>query len=216
MLIYIIRHGETNLNAQGVMQGWLDEPLNEAGVHLAEVTGRAMKGIRFDACISSPLGRAKQTAELILKGSENAGVPVESDDRIREINFGKAEGKPLLKCGVPEDEARKFFTDPFHFAGFPGGENLHQVCARTQGFLNELIKRDDGKTYLIATHGCALRGMLNKLYDNPADYWHIHVPYNCVVNIVEAEAGTAKLIADDIVYYDPKYIVDRYSAGSLK
>ena len=49
MKIYVIRHGETELNAKQVKQGWLDAPLNQAGRDLAVLTGRAMKGVRFDA-----------------------------------------------------------------------------------------------------------------------------------------------------------------------
>ena len=55
MLIYMVRHGESALNVQGIMQGWLDEPLNQAGRDLAALTGQGMRGIHFDACISSPL-----------------------------------------------------------------------------------------------------------------------------------------------------------------
>ena len=54
MLLYIIRHGETDYNAKGVLQGRMDAPLNESGRSLAAIVGRAMKGIRFDRCISSP------------------------------------------------------------------------------------------------------------------------------------------------------------------
>ena len=81
---------------------------------------------------------------------------------------------------------------------------------RTQAFLKELIARDDGKTYLLGVHGCAVRAMLNFLYDDPSNYWHGHVPYNCAVNIVEAEGGRARLIADDKIYYPKEFIVDRY------
>ena len=59
MKIYIIRHGETDMNARAVMQGWMDEPLNTSGRDLAVITGRAMRGIHFDGCFSSPLIRAK-------------------------------------------------------------------------------------------------------------------------------------------------------------
>ena len=52
--------------------------------------------------------------------------------------------------------------------------------------------------------------MLNFLYDDPSNYWHGHVPYNCAVNIVEAEGGRARLIADDKIYYPEEMIVDRY------
>ena len=211
VLIYIIRHGETRANVSGFIQGWMNEPLNEAGVSLAEDTGRGMRGVHFDACFSSPLLRASQTARIVLRESGNESAPLTFDDRIKEIGFGTCEGRRITEGGLPPEEARLFFTDPFRFPGFPGGETVQTVCARTQAFLRELAARDDGKTYLVATHGCALRAMLNGLYDNPADYWHGHVPYNCVVSIVEAQGGRMRLIADDRVYYDPKYCIDRYA-----
>ena len=94
MQIYILRHGETALNAKGVMQGRLDEPLNQSGRELAALTGKAIKGIHFDRCISSPLCRARETAELVLRESGNA-PSMELDDRIQEIDFGDLEGKNL-------------------------------------------------------------------------------------------------------------------------
>ena len=170
-----------------------------------------MQGIKFDACISSPLVRSRQTAEIILRESGNTDVPVQFDDRIKEIDFGRYEGRKLLGGEMPDSEAEKFFKDPFSFSGFPDGENLYQVCERTQDFLKELYARDDGKTYLVVTHGCALRGMLNELYQNQDDYWHGHVPYNCVVNLVEAHDGKAELIIDDKIFYDMSKAVDQYS-----
>lgn len=206
MKIYIIRHGETNLNAKGIMQGWLDEPLNHNGRKLAAITGRAMRGIHFDYCISSPLIRAKETTEIILRESEN-NIKVSTDDRIKEINFGTLEGKEISSMG---DAGRSFYTDPFNFAGFPGGESIQDVCNRTQQFLKELIARNDRNNYLIGIHGCALRAMLNFFYENPSDFWHGHVPYNCCVSIIEVKNGEARLIADDKVYYDKSLIIDRY------
>lgn len=206
MLIYMVRHGETALNVQGIMQGWLDEPLNKAGRDLAAITGQGMRGIHFDACISSPLKRAKETVEIILRESGN-DIEVTTDDRIKEINFGDFERKPMSEMG---EAGRLFATNPFLHKGFPNGEQIQDVIRRTQDFLKELIARDDGKTYLLGVHGCAVRAMLNFLYDDPSDYWHGHVPYNCAVNIVEAEGGVARLIADDKIYYPEELIVDRY------
>ena len=206
MKIYVVRHGETALNAKGVMQGRLNEPLNENGRALAALTGKAIKGIRFDRCISSPLVRATQTAEILLRESGNT-IPVEIDCRITEIDFGDMEGKKIAEMG---EEGRRFFTDPFHFAGFPNGESIRDVCERTQAFLRELIARDDGKTYLVSTHGCALRGMINGLSETPADYWLGHAPYNCSFTVVDAQGGRAKIAALDQVFYDPALIVDHY------
>ena len=85
MLIYVIRHGETRLNATGTLQGWMDVPLNENGIKLARITGENMRPIRFDRCISSPLVRALDTAKIVLESSGNADVPIETDERIKEI-----------------------------------------------------------------------------------------------------------------------------------
>lgn len=212
MLIYIVRHGETNSNVKGYLQGWTNDPLNENGHKLAVITGQGMKGIKFDYCISSPLIRARETAEIILRETGN-NIPIAFDDRIKEINMGEWERKKFRpgEREVDEREIKIFFTDPFHFAGFPGGETIAQVCERTQQFLKDLIARDDGKTYLVTTHGFALRAMLNFLYEDKNDYWHGHVPYNCAVNIIDGINGIGKLIADDKVYYDLREAVDQYA-----
>ena len=207
MLIYIIRHGETDLNVKGVLQGWVDEPLNESGMRLARITGEKMGGIRFDGCFSSPLQRAAETARIVLEASGN-DLPIQYDDRLREISFGEAEGRHRSTLG---EQGRRFFEEPFRYEPFPGGESIRQVCARTQSFLKELLLRDDGKTYLLSTHGCALRAMLNYLYEDPSDFWHVHVPYNCAVSIVEGRNGRGRLIGDDVIYYDRSQIVDRYA-----
>lgn len=208
MNIYIVRHGETRLNALGAMQGWIDEPINDSGRKLARITGRAMKDIHFDYCISSPLIRSIETVELILKESGNQ-IPIYTDERLKEINVGDIEGKPLSVMG---EAGKALLANPFGFIGFPNGERIQDLCDRTQGFLRELIERDDDKNYLIGTHGCALRAMLNYLYENPEDFWHGHVPYNCVVNIIEAKRGIGKIVGEDRMYYSSKYVIDRYSS----
>lgn len=206
MKIYIIRHGETDLNSKGIMQGRLDEPLNKSGRELAVVTGQGMKGIRFDCCITSPLSRSKETVDIVLRESGN-DVPVFTDERLLEICFGAMEGKTLPEMG---DEGQLFFNDPFRFSGFENGETINDVCARTQSFFKELIAKDDGKNYLIGSHGCAVRAMLNYLYDDPSDFWRGHAPYNCSVNIIYAENGIPRIAAQDKVYYDKSLIVDHY------
>lgn len=211
MKIYIIRHGETALNVQGVLQGQIDEPLNENGRRLAELTGRGMRGIRFDACISSPLSRAVETAEIVLRESGN-DLPINIDDRLLEMDFGDMDAKKISEMG---EESLSFFLTPFAFPGFPNGESISDLCRRTQPFLKELIARDDGKTYLISTHGCAMRAMVNDLLEDPSDFWLGHAPYNCSLTIVEAEGGVARITDIDRVFYDPKLIVD-HSAATME
>jgi broad specificity phosphatase PhoE len=204
MRIYIVRHGETDANKKGFAQGWTDDPLNDNGRILAKITGQGMKDIHFDQCISSPLIRARETAEIILRESDNS-VSVSFDDRIKEMNFGSFEG-----MSIRDEMVIRFLNEPVVDYSFPNGESIKEVMKRTQEFLKELIAKDDGKTYLVSTHGCALRAMLNFLYEDPFDYWHGHVPYNCCVNIIDVKDGKATLIADDIIYYDQNLAIDRY------
>lgn len=194
------------MNIKGLLQGRLDEPLNQNGRDLAILTGQAMKGIHFDVCISSPLDRARETAELILRESGN-DTPISLDDRALEMNFGDLEGGRISVMGAAGD---LFAADPFHFIGFPNGETIPDLCKRTQDLLKELIAKDDGKTYLVSTHGCALRGMVNYLFEDSSDFWRGHVPYNCSFTIIEAEGGKAKITDLDKVFYDENLIVDHF------
>ena len=204
MRIFIVRHGETNANREGYLQGWSNDLLNENGQMLARITGQGMKGIRFDHCISSTLIRARETAEIILRETGN-DIPIEFDDRIKEIHFGSYE-----RLSIKDERVVPLLQHPDIDRKFPDGESISDAMQRTQGFLKELIARDDGKTYLVSTHGCALRAMLNFLYDDPSDFWHGHVPYNCCVNIIEAEGGKVRLVDEDKIYYDQELVVDRY------
>ena len=210
MKIYIIRHGETDANKNGVLQGSSNWPLNEDGIKLAKITGTNMKGIKFDACFSSPLDRAKQTAELVLENSGN-NTPIQFDDRIKELDMGIYEGKKFKpdELEVPILKILLFKFNAFWCGRFKGGETARECCNRTQEFLKELSKKNY-ENVLVSTHGGAMRAMLNMLYDKKWDFWQGNVPYNCAVNIIEVKNNEMKLIEKDKVYYDAKYIVDRY------
>ena len=215
MQIYIVRHGETESNREGVFQGQTDSGLLESGFELARQTGAALaeEGVRFDAAFSSPLSRAWNTARTVLDASGNADVPLQREDRLLEVSMGDYEGKRFRpgEREVDEGSVKLFFEDPFAFPGFPNGEDAATVCARTQGFLAELAGRAF-ENVLVSTHGFALRAMLNRLYDDPADFWQGHVPYNCSVSIVDVQPdGQLKLAAFDKIYYDPALCVDRYA-----
>ena len=91
MIFYIVRHGVTEWNTLKKVQGAMDIPLAEEGILLARRTGEALRDIPFDICFSSPLKRARQTAELILEPHPEK-IPVVEDRRIQEIDFGVLEG----------------------------------------------------------------------------------------------------------------------------
>lgn len=203
MKLYVMRHGETPWNVEYKLQGIADISLNENGVRLAKVTAEALKEVPFDLCISSPLIRAKETARLVL-GERN--VPIVEDERIQEITFGEWEGR----CCRPGQEEiplailDKFFHSPQDYIPPKGGETIGQVVERTKAFLDELMANENyqEKTILITSHGCAIRALLQSVYEDKCeDFWHGKVPPNCSVNLIEVKNQKAVLTAEDVVYY---------------
>ena len=140
MKIYFVRHGETDWNKERKIQGQVDIPLNEFGRHLARETAKGLRDVPFDVCFTSPLGRARETAQIILQGRD---VPILEDKRILEMNFGVLEGKCCSKEGwdVP-DSFQMFFDDPVHYQAPEGGEDFQAVRERTGDFLNWLFAQE--------------------------------------------------------------------------
>lgn len=83
-MLYIIRHGKTEWNAKRKLQGRTDIPLNDEGRLMAEKARDEYKDIHFDVCYCSPLIRAKETAEILMKGRN---IPIITDDRLMEMCF---------------------------------------------------------------------------------------------------------------------------------
>ena len=212
MRIYVIRHGETEANAAGVFQGQTNGQLTGSGFALAREVGEAMTEVRFDIAFSSPLDRAMHTARTVLEASGNLDTDIRVDNRLLEVDMGNYEGK-RFRPGESEVDAELcnlFFEDPFTFPGFPGGEDVYDVCNRTQEFLSWLCDCPFDSV-LVSTHGFALRAMLNGLYENPQDFWQGRVPYNCSLSILEATTEGIQLIESDVVLYDKTLCVDHYS-----
>ncbi|MDO5147388.1 MAG: histidine phosphatase family protein [Eubacteriales bacterium] len=217
MKLYVIRHGETRLNVEGRLQGWIDEPLNENGRELARVTGESLKKVPFDMVITSPLKRARETGELAVAAScqyYGRKVPLIEDDRIREIRWGSWDGLGCREDNfeIPSENFNRFYTDALHFEGAPDGESIRDVCERTGEFFREVLQKEEyqDKTILISLHGCALRAMLNPVYEDRENFWQERVPFNCAVSVLEAEGGRAKLLEKDKIYYDESLCIDNY------
>ena len=140
MKLYIIRHGETAWNKELFLQGQTDIPLNENGRELAQVTARALQMVPFDLCITSPLLRAKETAQIILG---NRTIPFLEDARIQEIGFGTYEGRRVRdESGALVDPIfQSFFSHPDQFIPPKDAESLPQLLARTAAFLDELAQK---------------------------------------------------------------------------
>lgn len=202
MKIYFVRHGETDWNKERKIQGQVDIPLNEFGRHLARETAKGLRDVPFDVCFTSPLGRTRETAQIILQGRD---VPILEDKRILEMNFGVLEGKCCSKEGwdVP-DSFQMFFDDPVHYQAPEGGEDFQAVRKRTGDFLNWLFAQEQYRdsTVLVTTHGAAMAGLLNNLKKKPlAEYWGVGVHKNCGVTEVDVTDGRIDIISENKVYY---------------
>ena len=201
MLIYIVRHGLTEWNKLKKLQGAADVPLAKEGIFLAEKTGEALKDVKFDICFTSPLSRARQTAECVL-GDRN--VPIIPDKRIQEINFGDLEGGCVRDAegNYIDPQVETFFRDPVNFKRPKNGEDIFDVIARTKDFWEEKTSDPSlaDKTVLVASHGCAVRALLQNIYHDPENFWHGCVPPNCCVNLVEVKNGKTVLLEEDKVY----------------
>ena len=202
--MYIIRHGQTPWNARKCLQGRSDVDLNENGIYLAELTGKALRDVTFDMAFTSPLIRAKHTAQCILAGRK---VPIIEDERLIEISFGIYEGCCYAEENrqVPQQWIENFFHAPQDYVAAPGGESLDDVEKRTRNFMEDICSRKElqDKTILVSTHGCALRGLLNSIREsNREDYWHGGVSKNCAVSIVTCNRGEKPVIVEENhIYY---------------
>ena len=188
--IYIIRHGQTDLNRKRVLQGRVDQPLNEEGIAQAQEAGERLRaqGVTFDRIISSPLKRAMDTA-LIIAG-EN--VPQQTDERLLEMDYGPYEGADLK---TPPPEIVKFFSDFAHVPAPDGMEPLEHVVQRLGLFLEDLREEIAGgdealeETILISTHAIAMKGALEYLTPRShGTYWGTHIR-NCELYVTYLEDG---------------------------
>ena len=148
--IYLMRHGQTEWNAAGRMQGHMDSPLTALGLTQAARQGQIMAPVLAAdpgiARIASPLGRAVQTAGIVF-----AGQPFATDPRFREISVGEFEGRtrPDLEAAFPDLFATSWLG---WYDRAPGGERLSDLRARVSEGLSALT----GPTAIVC-HGITLR-----------------------------------------------------------
>ena len=175
-MIYVIRHGQTELNNRHVLQGRSDHPLNAQGIAQAKAAANRLRkrGIAFTRVFSSPLIRAVQTARIVAPG-----VPVETDHRLIEMDYGPYEGMDLNALAP---EVVTFFSDFIHNPAPEGMEPLSDVVDRTGAFM-EAVRQCRGNV-LVSTHAIAMKGILEYLTpDSNGGYWSKHIG-NCAVYTV--------------------------------
>ena len=187
-MLYIIRHGQTELNSRKVLQGRSDHPLNETGVAQAREAAEKLKGVRFDAVWSSPLVRAVQTARIVAHYREPR-----IDGRLIEMEYGPYEG---LGLDALPPEVLTFFSDFVHNPAPEGMEPLQSVVERAGAFLNDRCRTDE--TVLISTHAIAMKGILEYLTpESHGSYWSKYIG-NCAVYTAEYLPGVGWTVPREI------------------
>lgn len=205
MKIYLVRHGETNWNKEGRIQGQTDIPLNAEGVRLAELTAAGLSDVPFTKAYSSPLTRARQTAEII--SGEHDGLEPVLDSRIMEMNFGAGEGQSIEEIREnPDERLHNFIFHPQFYAVPPeGGETFGMLRRRAVDFMETTLRplEPEQECVLVASHGGLIREILCWVDDTPrADFWRGSPQPNCAVNILECVDGKFRILEAGRVYYD--------------
>lgn len=157
-LLYLVRHGETQSNARGVLQGALDSPLTRRGRQQALDVAAALRArnVLPALMLASPQGRARTTLEIIREALPALkGVPVRIEPCLAEMNYGTCQGVPLASLPfdpwMPKDGAARF-----------GGETGREVRRRALGGLLGVMDKASGNV-LAVSHGTVMSHLLEAL-----------------------------------------------------
>lgn len=187
--IYLTRHGKTMFNNVHRAQGWSDTPLIESGIKVAEQLGRGLKDVEFITAYSSDLGRARQTARIILE-SKGDTIAINEMEALREACFGDFEGDLDPNMWNPAAQHLGYSSDKELMADLAKGnitlkkmldavkaveksgqaENYQQVKKRMEIALKtiaESAKAQGGGNVLVVSHGIAIMSMVEDLLDAP-------------------------------------------------
>lgn len=203
--LYLIRHGTTDANANGIFQGVLDLPLNDLGLKQARALGERFKDIDVDVLYCTPLQRTRQTAEG-LRGDKD--LPILVEPGIVEVDGGLMEAKKISVI----DEAfpglmETFKTDLPNFQA-PGGESTRDVYDRVTSALTRIVAENAGKTIACISHGFAIQTFL----------WYAKgLPFEEMEQQILRNTAVCKFIFDSDNQLEIAYINDdRHLSQDLK
>ncbi|MCX8103779.1 MAG: histidine phosphatase family protein [Candidatus Bipolaricaulota bacterium] len=181
--VFLVRHGETDWNAQLRVMGQLDIPLNERGRAQARRTAELLAHENFAVIYSSDLVRAVETAQIIAAPHHLDVITV---PKLREARYGLWEG--LTRHEVLErfpEEYQRRRTDPANFRP-SGGESRRELYERASKIFSELVARHSKQKILIVSHGGTIRAILRYVLGLGPGNGHFAVD-NCGVTIIDRE-----------------------------
>ncbi len=181
MLIFL-RHGQTAANAQSLLQGRIDLPLDQVGVEQARQCGEYLRATYSDLrIISSPLIRAQQTAAAV-------SVNVETDERFIELDYGDWDGVGL--ADVDQYQWAQWRNDPAFRP--PNGETLLELDARVQPALHELMNDARHRTIVIVSHVSPIKsGVAWAMGVGPETSWRMQLDRASICRIAIGPRGPA-------------------------
>jgi broad specificity phosphatase PhoE len=191
--IFLVRHGQTALNAEGRFRGRRDVPLDERGREQAAAAARELDGAGVTAVYASPLRRTVQTAQAV---ADVCGVPVTMVDDLIDLDHGSWEAlTPDEAAARDPEEFRRFREDPRN-ATAPGGERLADVDVRLLSALRSIAARHEGEPVVAVSHEIPIRLVIAALagIDGPA-FWDVVVPTGSVTRLGH-DAGSLTLAGE--------------------
>lgn len=163
--LYLVRHGETEYNRRGIMQGGgIDSTLNATGREQARALARRLASVDIDALYASTLRRATQTADILAADHE----PLSRTHlrSLTEMDWGVHEGEaPSPDRDASVEALKSAWRDGAYDRGPEGGESIREVQDRARQALRHILAREAGGTALVVTHGRYLRVLLATLLD---------------------------------------------------
>ena len=159
MNLYVVRHGQTIWNLENRVQGITDIPLTEQGIKDAEELKELVKSLNIDVVISSPLKRARETAKILV----DFKLPINTDDRIKERDWGMNEGAKI-------DEVDRWDCwDVILNTKVQNIESLQDFMYRVSSFIEEIKIKYKDKNVLVVTHSAVIRVIHYMLGNIPED-----------------------------------------------
>jgi broad specificity phosphatase PhoE len=189
--VYLLRHGETAYNADGNRYcGRTDIDLTEKGYSQANLVADQLINVQIDAVYSSPLKRAKITAEIASNGRD-----VKTDERLIELDFGIWEGKTKEVFIEEEPELwSNWMANPAKYKAGGNGESASEVVNRLDNFYDEILAKHAGQTIMVVAHNGVNRFLMAHKLGMPLKNYRQIVQENSAITLVEFdEKGTMTL-----------------------
>jgi broad specificity phosphatase PhoE len=200
MQIYMVRHGETEYNLTGRVQGWANSPLTPLGIAQADAASKRVAGSGLVRIWASDSSRALDTANKI---ASVAKVPVYPTPLLRERCFGVLQGltRAEIEVKYPE-EVSAWRKDPLRSRP-PEGESVMDVIDRCSEFLSELFAHSpDDNPIGVVCHGGSLRGIIVTLIGLPIEMWNAFHFANAGLSILETGKSPSIHLLNDTCHLD--------------